>query len=383
MHTLGHDFVPAPHPRRRAALPRRRAAGLQLVLDGLIRAGRTSRTPSSRRRSSSPAARGSSRRRSPRTRSTARSSGDGGRRGGRGEDDPLQPLRATATSTWPPTTTTSPASSSTSRSTTTRSSARCARSRVSRSPPDRAAGSAPRRAVRAGDVAQRQALPGALFLVQLADPVEHVCALGRREHGDREREATRSSSVSLSTDCSSSNVASSTGPNRPLLPIASDASSESSVGAGSVVDHVRTGARSRARTRPACSRRARGVHRARADARSPAARGRDRTSGRPGPPRRRPPHPSAERHRLRAGVDRASAGHRGSELSQHLLGGLDGRHVVPHRDQLPRQLPRARSDVDYPRAGSRPTSHSTASAGYPGRARSYSSATPPNDRALA
>ena len=124
MHTLGHDFVPAPIHSRRPALPRRRAADLAAGGTGRSAPRPTCRRTSSRRPLNSPARKGSFRRRSPRTPSTGLSA------------SPIKPTRrerrrrscstspAMATSIWPRTTASSPESSRTSRSTKPRSSAR-------------------------------------------------------------------------------------------------------------------------------------------------------------------------------------------------------------------------------------------------------------------
>ena len=108
MHTLGHDFIPA--PIHAGGLRYHGVAPLisQLVRDGLDpRRGLPPARRASPPPSSSRAARGSSRRPSRRTRSTARSRPRGRptRRARRRRSSSTSP--ATATSTWPPTTTTS------------------------------------------------------------------------------------------------------------------------------------------------------------------------------------------------------------------------------------------------------------------------------------
>ena len=129
---------PGADPRRRPALPRRRAAHL---------AARPRRPdprrglPPERRLRVGGALRGQ-RGDHPGARVVARDprrarGGAAGRRGGRASGRSSSTSPATATSTWPRTTTTSPASSSTSRSTRTRSRARCARSRACRRRPRR------------------------------------------------------------------------------------------------------------------------------------------------------------------------------------------------------------------------------------------------------
>ena len=122
---------PRADPRRRAALPRRRAADLAARAGrarprGGVPAERRLRVggPLRRHRGDPPGARGGAR--DPR-RARGGAAADEAARSGRSSST----SRATATSTWPRTTTTSPASSRTSRSTRTRSSARCARSRAS------------------------------------------------------------------------------------------------------------------------------------------------------------------------------------------------------------------------------------------------------------
>ena len=136
MHTLGHDFVPAPihagglryhgvAPLISQLVQRRADPRGGLPPERRLRLGRPVRA----HRGDHPGARVGAR--DPR-----RARGRAGRptrRARSGRSSSTSP--ATATSTWPRTTTTSPASSRTSRSTRTRSSARCARSRGCRPRP--------------------------------------------------------------------------------------------------------------------------------------------------------------------------------------------------------------------------------------------------------
>ena len=115
MHTLGHDFVPAPI---HAGGLRYHGVGpllSQLVLDGLVRAEAYPQNDVFASALLFAASEGIVPRPRPRTRFTARSSRPGARtrRAGSGRSFSTSP--AMATSTWPRTTTTSPGSSSTSR----------------------------------------------------------------------------------------------------------------------------------------------------------------------------------------------------------------------------------------------------------------------------
>jgi len=127
----------ARHPRRRASVPRSRAARLQAARRRPDRGGGISAEGLlSKRRSPSRARRKSSRRRRARTRSRPRSRRRR-RRTPRGRPaSSSSTCRATATSISPPTTSTWPGSSRTSSTRARRSSARWRTSRRSRSEPD-------------------------------------------------------------------------------------------------------------------------------------------------------------------------------------------------------------------------------------------------------
>ena len=135
MHTLGHDFIPA--PIHAGGLRYHGAAPLvsQLVRDGLIRAEAYLQNDVFASAVLFAGSEGSSRRRSRRTRSTApsRRRGPPTRRARSARSSSTS--RATAISTWPPTTTTSPASSSTSSWETRSSNERCRRSKACRPRP--------------------------------------------------------------------------------------------------------------------------------------------------------------------------------------------------------------------------------------------------------
>ena len=93
MYTLGHGFVPPPGPRRRPALPRRRADGLRAGPRGPGRGARLQAERDVRGRRAVRAVGGDH----PGARARARDPrGDRGGRARAGRDDPLRPLRARA-----------------------------------------------------------------------------------------------------------------------------------------------------------------------------------------------------------------------------------------------------------------------------------------------
>ena len=88
-----------------------------------------------------------------------------------------------------------------------------------------------------------------------------------------------------------------------------------------------------------------------------------------------------QRHSLARAGERSHPWHRPLELRPHLGQRLDGGDAVPRGDELPSNFP-----VPAPRSTTSaavlpPASQVTAPRGYSGRARSYSSATEPNEAA--
>ena len=212
MHTLGSDLHAAGLPRRRPALPRHGAAGvaprseLNLIEaaasppDRLLR-GRRAVCAQRRHRAG---ARGEPRRQAAIEGRRCAASARAEQR-----DDPVQPQRATATSTWPRTATTSPASWSTSpttrRSWRWRSPTGCRRYRLKPGPPSPRC--RPRR-----HRASRPSAPDAL------DQHRHAGLAGRLMVGGHGHERERADATSAAASSALSRAAPSiTTPAQPFL----------------------------------------------------------------------------------------------------------------------------------------------------------------------